>query len=293
MTKIHIYIVLIISLIVVACESDSDIVLRPASQSAVMTSFIYVDSVATVNVYGAVSVSDTQRIATLGDVEVKLTCGDISRLHYLEEGETRALFADMTLREGDTVEVRSSYADKALVARTYIPTTPHINSVDTLYNSLYGLLYLYIDFTDLVSTTDYYQLVVRRKYTNQEGKAVEEEMKCNYYDYLFYQATVGLSNVMTGLFTDETINGKSYTLKLSVPYDDIWRNVPEGDSVAIEVDLHHHTEEYYNYARSAAAVDSYLLLPVFINTIIYSNVSGGFGIVSGMAHCKETIILNR
>ena len=105
MTKIHIYIVLIISLLVVACESDSDIVLRPASQSAVMTSFIYVDSVATVNVYGAVSVSDTQRIATLGDVEVKLTCGDISRLHYLEEGETRALFADMTLREGDTVEV--------------------------------------------------------------------------------------------------------------------------------------------------------------------------------------------
>ncbi len=287
-----IYIMLIL-LSLVACETLSDIELKTRTSDAVMTSFIYADSAVDINVYGSVSVLDSIKMSALGSGSVMLTTPNRTYKSYLLNGDKDVHLRSIDISEGDSVVLQVDCGEIGMKAKTYIPSKPQILSVDTVYNGVYGLLYFYVTILDSVSVSDYYQLVLRRNYRDNKGKMTSEVMTCNYYDYLFYQVTTGFSQKMNGLFSDETINGKSYTLKLSVSIDDVWANVAKDDSVAVEVDLYHHTEDYFKYAISLNAIDNYVLLPVFHSPVVYTNVEGGLGIVSGMSHNVRVINVKR
>lgn len=286
-------IIIVLTVLVLSCETASDIRLRKGATSSVMTSFVYPDSVVTVNVYGTVSVLDTTRVSDLGNGEVRLNVQGESATRYVVDGSHSAKFGYPDVKEGDTVSILAMFGDTEMSAKTYIPTRPEITMIDTMYNTTMDRMYFFIEMSDAPTTPDYYQLILTRKYINEKGHQVKEAIECNYYDYLFYQATIGLTQTFIGLFADETINGQQYTLKLSIPVADIWKDVPEENDVAIDIALYHHTEDYYLYARSVASVESYLLLPVFMSSNVYSNVDGGFGIVSGMSCEVETIVFNR
>lgn len=284
---------LLISVVCLSCETLSDIELEAGSGDIVMTSFVYADSVVTVNLYGTVTVSDTGKMSQLNNAKVELKVGNRIYTEYLSREGYKVDFGSVRLMSGDDIEITATVDDKVVEATTYIPTFPAEISVDTIRNLDYGLMYFFVEMYDSITTPDYYQLVVRRSYVAADGKLVTENMECNYYDYLFFHASMGITQQVTGLFTDEIINGQKYKLKVSVGLDDIWKNVPSESSVTVEILLYHHTGDYYQYAGSVSGMDAYLLLPVFMSPVVHTNVKGGLGIVSGMSSTKLEIVITK
>jgi len=87
------------------------------------------------------------------------------------------------------------------------------------------------------------------------------------------------------LFSDQLIDGKSYSFRGSIP---IW-SLESADSTILSFSLHSISESYYKYLKSRQLYyetkDDYLAVPV----IVYSNVESGTGFFGGYSTDVNTI----
>lgn len=177
-------------------------------------------------------------------------------------------------------------------------------------------------FTDDASTKDYYAVqvvsgsVVRKGeiYTQADGMSTEETNETDTVEslrhvYLDSEPLIsGLSSVDYELgyedkdydhfyvFTDDDINGKTYTLHLNVWYDKDFENVelPDGTlclqelSPYYRVILYHITPEFYHFVHSIGSLDDNDLAKAGLSNIAptYSNVQNGFGMHAGYHKAK-------
>ncbi len=294
------YTTIILSIVaIVACETDSDIILN-SQPSYVLNSFIYTDSDIVVNAYQSVSYQDTNDFAYLGDANIALSVnGEIKSTKPLSSGHYSVKLPQCGITQGDTVTIEVLDTDYQMLCKgttIILPSTP-IDTI-TLFQQIVdteNALNVKVSLTDPSATTDYYQIMVRLHETTADGKSIIRTPECDFYDYLFYiaRSTVSITSwgKSDGLFTDELINGRTARISLRIPEDELEPQYKDSN-LKLEILLYRHTYDYYNYLLSAYMVREYLLLPVFGISSVYTNIDNGVGIVSGMSVSKYEIELN-
>ena len=98
------------------------------------------------------------------------------------------------------------------------------------------------------------------------------------------------------LFTDDDINGKTYTLHLNVWYepDHVTAKLPDGSMASQKVSpyyrviLYHITPEFYHFIHSIGSLDNNDLAKVGLSNIApsFGNVKGGIGMTAGYQKAK-------
>lgn len=275
------------------CETDAtELMPDSGSRVAVMTCLAETGREITVHLTASVPYSDTAVYSTVGAADVTLAVnGNIRQSLHLDEGQTSVTFTALAVKAGDelTVEANAPQLNAKLSGHTRMESPTAIEGMDTLTLRDGTTLRITTFLTDDKATTDYYQIEVRSR-AYRGGAAKDSVLKCDYLSSAFTDAggAFGTQSSLIGLFEDTRLirlaNGRS-PMTLTTAWDGLTaalRGTP--DSATVAVRLYHHTEDYYTFLQTAAQAQRYVFLPVFSTGRVFSNVSGGYGIVSGMAY---------
>ncbi len=287
-----------LALLASACETTVDIDV-PTSDDIVLTSFVAPSEPVTVNVYGCVAYTDSALYSSLEQVDVTLTLDDsLSLTQTIADGALSTTFASIVPSPGSTIAISATTPDGTLLtASTTVLDTVAIDALDTLTTTAApDELTLRLTFTDPAQETNYYHVVLVRHAKLISGQTTSERISGDYYDYLFVSAAqssiiTSTDANTTGIFNDEQIDGRTYTLTFSVSKS-LLTPADNEHYVSLEVRLYHHTFDFYEFVRTASRASDYLVLPVFARTQVASNVSGGYGIVTSIVYDARTIDFN-
>ncbi|MDF1547869.1 MAG: DUF4249 family protein, partial [Bacteroidales bacterium] len=190
---------------------------------------------------------------------------------------------------------------------TQIPEMVKIEHVDTTWalvtnnNRTSGQLICHINFTDPPNKKNYYLLNIsakRPKHWPEEPDYPYVVFNCN--DPVVEEKIIE-NPLMEGIdgivFSDKTINGENYDLKLSVSderYDESFLNDPNFNFIDYEKTtyfrLYTISEEYYKYLQSLILYYSKVGNPFTEPVHVFSNINGGYGIFAGAAVSCDSIV---
>ena len=232
---------------------------------------------------------------------------------------------------GDRIHIEAE-ADglPAVSAQTTILAPVSISDISTKEVSIYSddyegaedYLQLQIPFTDPAETKDYYAVqvvsgTITHKIYTEDSSGVSTLVYTNEIDtiesvkriYLDSEPLIsGLSSVDYDfgyddndyehfyVFTDDDINGKTYTLHLNVWHDADNEHYNISDDVLglkkispyYRVILYHITPEFYHFIHSIGSLDNNDLAKAGLSNIApsFGNVKGGIGMVAGYHMAK-------
>jgi len=146
-----------------------------------------------------------------------------------------------------------------------------------------------IEFTDPKNETNYYLFNTGKSFLCQDP-IVEEEL----YDVNSNNAQSDGSNLDGIVFSDKVINGQKYRLTISIPergwYNDSLKTriFPK---LTVDLKLYSITEEYFKYIQTLNLYNEKFGNPLTEPVLVYSNITGGYGIFAGSAvSCKSIIV---
>ena len=188
-------------------------------------------------------------------------------------------------------------------ASTKIPNIVNIEHIDTLRLVL-GLdtgyhntserfehLICKIEFTDPKNETNYYLFNTGKSFLCQDP-IVEEEL----YDVNSNNGQSDGSYVEGIAFSDKVINGQKYSLTISIPergwYIDSLKTriFPK---LTADLKLYSITEEYFKYIQTLNLYNAKFGNPLTEPVLVYSNITGGYGIFAGAAVSSKSIIVRK
>ncbi|MBP6610696.1 MAG: DUF4249 domain-containing protein [Paludibacter sp.] len=268
---------------------------------------------------------------TNADVSIYINGTFQEKMNHIDKGKYRGKYKP---KNSDIVKIKAVIPDLGEVtAQTNFCEAPVITSIDTTMslsnviplitypNDVYAIDYEYkinykLKFTDDGNKKNYYRLIVQQRmyiYDVIWGEVLESIVdkwyNLDYNDIVLGSSTspniVSEIGSITGetimaaetynVFTDELINGKTYTLDFSSPKVFFQRRTPKysldtelgkqislspnPEKVELLVTLQSIDEEYYYYlkSRGASKVNDYFSEP----TQILSNINGGIGYMAG------------
>ena len=289
------------------CEKDIELELKKEGNKKVLYSFICPDSTFAFHYSKSVDVLSDANFKVVNNAHFKLYINDLYQgKYFFPENEVFGRWDNFRFSAGDSIVLKAmDDTEDTAVVRTVIPETVPVEKMDTVssvYQGADGILYdvlkCNLSFTDDVSSDDYYQLVI----IHERWEVIDDNE--TYYidtvDYIkddpvFYsrsqEGTLLEGLDFHGLFDDELITG-DYSLQCLVPssyYKLYWFD----KKIKLTFYLYHHTEDYYRFVRSKLISDYYNGIPVFEPVNIYSNVTNGLGLVSGMSFAVDSLIFEQ
>ncbi len=284
-----------LTLAVAACETTLDIDV-PVNQTLVMTAFFSDPDTADISVYKCVGYNDTAQFATVDEVQISLYVNNVLRTtETIADGSVTATFRDLNLCIGDSVAVEvTADGEEVLSAKTKILQTVEIVKLDTLTSaSATDRLTCQVTLSDPASESNYYQIRMLKRTIDADGRETSTAIDGDYYDYLFLVSqTAGIISTSEdntlGIFNDELIDGRTYTLNFTVEKS-LLEPTADDEQVFVDFYLCHLTYDLYTYMAKAEAAADYLILPIFSNSTVYTNVDGGYGIVGSVAMDIRTL----
>lgn len=285
-----------------ACYTDIDID-DNEPDVLVINSIAEADSTVTARITRTWSYVEDNPDATVSDAVVKLMVNGTLVESMSYDSRSKNFVSHYTARQGDriAIEATSDLYGKASCMET-VPGRIDIDDLDVSvikridYNSIvakpdgtfdYGLIYeihYQLSFNDPEQTSDYYLLTI-----GSYGSAVFSQFDFSTEPLFSEQETILDDAFSLGdkapIFTDESINGKRYTLNFIHKIDAMFAHHDYTDRIS----LCHISESYYKYLLSihksesgigGALGDIGLSDPVQI----YTNVTGGTGILGGSAN---------
>lgn len=298
-----------------ACEKVIEIDIEDAKIKIVANSIIEPDSIVRVNVTRSRHILDNASIIPLNDAEVKLFENDIlvGTLVYTSRGNFEI---DYYPQIGNEYRIELTHPDfDDVSANTIIPQRVTINDIDTLktFNEDgYEVYNFYVNFTDPENQENYYYLSMYNKFMaeiwdenlitydtlyvgpdttivdiTQGGYRYSEIIERLYFDsddLIFEEYHPGGNG---RIFSDEIIDGNSYTLKASVNH---WSFYSDSNNVIIE--LHTINKDLYRYLTSYSR-HNYSSGDPFAEPInVFTNISNGIGIFGGSSVDKDSITIS-
>jgi hypothetical protein len=287
-----------------SCEKVVDIDLKEGGGKVVMYAFIQPDSALQLCVSKSVSILESKNYDLIQDAYIQVYRNGqyLTGLSFPDDTIWMTT-SNISFSVGDSVSLKVVQSGEEVgFAKTFIPQYVPITKIDTLRqvkvdeNGVFRVLMSFgVSFTEPVAQGDYYQLRLLAETTVRKANGDSSSVTQIVFpktDKVFYDEQQGTSSIgnidFDGLFNDTKINGQAYKLQFSLPlsYFDVGSDVVHH---AIRVQLFHITSDYYSYLRSRLIADSYAGIPIFDPVKIPSNVSGGFGLVSGLAIDEELI----
>lgn len=174
-------------------------------------------------------------------------------------------------------------------AHTSIPETVKIENIDTAhvivpkgeYVSLNTGLSCKIRFNDPIKYANYYLFAVGKMPVYEYDNSIEIDSKDPLIEEVLHTRDRGVEGIA---FSDKVINGQTYTLSVIIRDESISRiqtiSGHEGD-ISLYFKLYSITEEYFRYIRSLNQYNRNFGNPLADPVMIYSNVTGGFGMFAG------------
>lgn len=231
------------------------------------------------------------------------------------------------VKAGDKVKLEAEVPGfDPVEARTIIPQKTEIVSLDTTLFLNTNHLQTYLTLHDNPSERNYYRLVVERLLECHKGDSVMWVSTFNNDDWTRHSVsgdTIDLGNNyfynlsltyddpvfqpdipsldysgahFRGIFSDDLFNGKEYAVTYSFTPDKSF--VTDTLSVAVHYDIHllSISEDYYNYLKVLRNFSIMSLGDADLNgmlepTATYSNVTDGFGVVTGYQRSTRRITM--
>jgi len=309
MRLIRYIISLIAFLLILSCEKDIEIELNDQPDQLVMYSFIYPDSALNLHFSKSQSILSVPNYKQVENARFRIFINGQNQGTYVLPSDTVwSNWKEFVFEEGDEIKIEAFERDGDTVkVESFLPVRIPISNKDTsriFYSYREGgqeeYLKTRLSFTDPVLEKNYYQLYVVREGWGQIGNRpyyTREVVEYEKDDPVFIQKDQSGSLLQglnfQGLFTDELINGYTYTITFNIPVDYLFYDYYE-NKIKISFYLYHHTEDYYFYFRSkilsAGFEGFYEGLPIFDPVRIHNNVDGGLGIVSGMSFAQDSLV---
>jgi len=193
---------------------------------------------------------------------------------------------------------------EAIHAKTTIPEVVRIEKVDTTRIQLLvsedwmcGIGFLCnLKFTDPLEDENYYILYVYiYPFLETMDYVTNLPFEC---DDPLVEEYIRHGSMMEGIaFSDKSINGKSYTLPISIKGDEIGQPFQnpmgyqsEFHKKTIYFRLYSITREYYKYIQTLNLFYKNYKNPLADPTMVYSNIEGGYGIFAGAAVSSDSIV---
>jgi len=298
----------------IACEKTIEIDLEDAKIRIVVNAELNPDSTIKVNVTRSRHILDNADIVPLTNAIVKLYEEDvfIGYLSYVSHGYYRI---DYKPTSGKTYKIEVFHTDfDGVYAYAKVPEPIVINSIDTTksYDDYGSEIYNFsINFSDPAAERNYYMVSMRNKYSYQawdenlivydtlyvgpDTTIVDIEYGGYYWttttDKLYFQTDdmiveEFIYDYNTAVFSDELINGKSYSVTLHVDKYSMY-----SDTNMIYVDLYSISPEYYKYLLSFSRHQNSSGDPFAEPVMVFSNVVDGIGIVGSAATNTDSLQL--
>ncbi|MDD2635341.1 MAG: DUF4249 domain-containing protein [Bacteroidales bacterium] len=301
-------------LLSIACEKVIEIDLEDAKIRIVANSIIEPDSIIRVNVTRSRHILDNAAIIPLSDAIVKLyeTDNYIGTLSYTSSGNYEMNYYPEVGKEY-RIEVSHNDFDDVF-SKTIIPPVVELNYIDTVKSfneNGYEIYNFYTNLTDPLGTNNYYYLSMKNRF-----KAEIYDQSIITYDTIYVGPDTTIVNIIYGgtyyedieeslyfssddlifegyhpgsngqIFSDEIIDGKSYTLKTSVQH---WSFYADTNTVIIE--LYAINKELYQYLISYSKHNDASGDPFAEPINVYTNIENGIGIFGGSSVYRDSIII--
>jgi hypothetical protein len=296
----------------IACEKTIEIDLEDAKIRIVVNAELNPDSTISVHVTRSRHILDNAAIVPLADATVKLYEDDvlIGNLTYRSGGFYDINYKPIVGRIYKIEVIHSDFDD--VFALTTIPESIAITGIDTTksYDEYGGQIYNFsISFNDPASEKNYYMIGMRNRYSYEawdpnmiiydtlyvgpDTTIVHIEYGGYYWtemtDKLYFNTDDMIIDEMiyynnTAVFSDELINGKSYSVKLRVDAYGFY-----SDTNMVFIDLYAISPEYYKYLTSFAKHQNATGDPFAEPVMVFSNVVEGIGIVGSAAANTDSL----
>jgi hypothetical protein len=289
------------------CEKDIELELKKEGNKKVLYSFVYPDSALNFHYSKSVDVLSDANFKVVNKAHFKMYINGLYQGEYFfPDGKVYGIWDDFEFSPGDKLVLKAmDDTNDTAVVSTEIPVSVPVEELDTVSSVyqgtddiLYEVLKCNLLFTDDILRDDFYQLVI----IHERWEVIDGQEK--YYldtvdyvkdDPVFFsrsqEGTLLEGLDFHGLFDDEIING-SYSVQCLVPssyYKLFWFD----RKIKLTFYLYHHTKDYYRFVRSKLISDYYNGIPVFEPVNIYSNVTNGIGLVSGMSFTTDSLIFEQ
>ncbi len=304
--------ILLFIILLVSCEKDIVIELNDQPDQLVMYSFICPDSALSLHFSKSQSILSVPSYKQVENARFRIIINGENQGTYILPADTVwSNWKEFSFEEGDYVVIEAFEREGDTIrVESYIPLSIPILKKDTStvnYNYNEGgpeqFLKTKITFEDPANQKNYYQLhIIREGFGTIGGSAYYNRAVVDFEkeDPVFIQKDQSGSLLQglnfQGLFSDELLNGNSYTINVNIPMDYLFFDYYE-EKIKISIYLYHHTKDYYSYFRStilsAGYEGFYNGLPIFDPVRIHNNVEGGLGLVSGMVFDVDSIVLYR
>ena len=301
--------ILLLFLVLMACEKDIEIALNKQEDQLVMYAFIYPDSALNIHFSKSQSILSVPNYEQVEQGRFRMYINDEIQGTYILPADTVwSKWKEFSFAVGDKVKIEAYELDGDTVkVESYIPDVIPLFDLDTvtITQNLSDLgptemLRTKLSFEDPGGVVNYYQLhVVREGFGIVGGEPYYTRKAITYEkdDPVFTQGEQSGSLLQgidfQGLFSDGVINGLNYRLGFNIPRDNLFFDYYE-DKIKITIYLYHHTYDYYSYFRSkilSAGYDGfYDGLPVFEPVRIHNNIDNGLGLVSGMSFDADSLV---
>lgn len=178
-------------------------------------------------------------------------------------------------------------------AHTKIPEIVKIESIDTThvilppgeFVSLNTGLSCKIQFTDPLNITNYYLLTVNKVPT---ATSFYNNIEINSKDPVIEETLH--SRVIEGIaFSDKVIKGQTYTLSIIIRDESITYVQTYEGNFSLNFRLYSIPEEYFAYIRTLNQYEKNFGNPLADPVMMFSNVTGGFGMFAGAAVSSVSI----
>ncbi|MBN2744906.1 MAG: DUF4249 domain-containing protein [Marinilabiliaceae bacterium] len=280
------------------CEKEIDFNLKSSADKPVVYAFMQPDSAVTISVTKSVSTLTPSNFAPIDNATIHFyKNGTLHRVLSYNGAQQWNNYPTLRFAGGDTVAITLFENEKEIaVAGTYIPHPVQIAKVDTFSETRIGddgfwaaHINLGLTIDEPAETNDYYQLQIIQttKTQTSSGTTVQTDtLTLPQTDNLIFntnQTSVSLTDIdFEGLFTDANINGKQHRIRLSFNATQ-FRKPTTAHSRQLDIRLYRLSEAYYNYYKAQIIATALNGLSIFNPVEIPTNVSNGYGLVTGYA----------
>ncbi len=300
--KYSVWVVLIV--ISWSCEKIIDFNSDDVRAKMVINSVLCPDDLLVVSLMESNSVLGDNTYTSLDDRTVQVF-KDNSLIETLIYGNNGNYFSENiypTVGESYDLKVLNN-GEEELTAKATVPIPIEIISVDTEMVKNDTWVELFITFKDPVNAGNYYKLSLEEKIKKDhslvKGSANNDSLVSYKWIDLDQNAFLSSMGAVPNdgivqditfnkyyIFSDQIIDGKTFTLRVSTPI----RLPDNNEPYSMVVNLQSLSEDYFYYLKSKTLYDA-LSNNSFVEPIgIMSNINNGMGIFGAMAPSKKEII---
>jgi len=300
-------------ILILACQKEN-VVIPDTGRKLVINGLITTDSVLNVRISNSYYFKDPYMgwatFPEFDSADVRFYRNNIflDSLHYSDQDKRYFIYPTSNYKSNNIYPL-SGYEYKIIVKRagfpdatstTTIPRLVKIEKVDTAriilpHNSGF-IMNCRIEFTDPPAEKNYYlfNIITRelpwgKRYLefSCHDPVIEEEFGSN--------SMAGKVLKYGYAFSDKLIDGKKYNLNFSFEgsywYNNIYYPIPK-TSYIYYFRLISVTEEYYRFIQTLNLYNASYSNPLAEPVMVYSNVSGGYGIFAGATVSTDSIIIH-